>query len=471
MTQPSEPGQWNPLIQRVKDLGPDMTHRTDAELRGMRDVLSGRVASGRVPEPAMAEAFAAVLEAALRTAGHSYRDSDIVAGAALYSGQVVQAEDNGNNHFIAVLPSYLCAVLGESVHYVTMSAALARRSCADTEHLCAALALRTRLFRETVVSPSDPGPATDIDLTYGSYQRLAVEYLGEHLAPGQTLAGGRQQVAIVDQIDAVLVDQATLPLVISAPRPADADFYRKICDAAAKLKRGRHYEINKATGMVSFSSDGLARGAELLRLDSVLSPAVSEPKRYLEDALRAREWYRLGKDYELAGMRVVPRVEPGSRLNDAPRLRNGIIQAIEAKEGLAASPEEAVWARITVSDYFQTYARLSGISGATARSAAEMTTIYGLATAVIPRDGALTRTDHPDLIFESAAARFQAMANDAADRHRAGQAVMVGVPTAADSALVGRLLADGQVAYPGHCCRARRKQRQTSWPRRVTLAR
>src|SRR5712692_5549400 len=98
MNRPDELARWNPLLRRVKDLGPDMTRRTDAELRGLRDALSERLAGDLVPQPAMAEAFAAVLEASRRTSGPSYGDSDVITGAALYSGQAVQAQDNGYNH-------------------------------------------------------------------------------------------------------------------------------------------------------------------------------------------------------------------------------------------------------------------------------------------------------------------------------------------------------------------------------------
>src|SRR5690242_8308703 len=128
MDQPGDLSRWNILLASVKDSGPDMASRTDSELRGLGDVVSERLAGNHAPESAMAEACAAVLEAARRTQGPSYSDSDIIAGIALHSGQAVQAEDNGYNHFIALLPGYLGALRHESVHYVTTTAALARHN-------------------------------------------------------------------------------------------------------------------------------------------------------------------------------------------------------------------------------------------------------------------------------------------------------------------------------------------------------
>jgi hypothetical protein len=238
MNQPGELGRWNPLLARVKDLGADMARRTDAELRSLRDVLSERLVGNQAPEPAMAEAFSAVLEAARRAAGHSYADSDVIAGAALYSGQAVQVKDDGCNHFVALLPGYLYALQHKSVHYVTATAALAQRSLQDVEGLGAALGLRTRLLPGNQVSREDPGPAAESDLTYASYQKLAVEYLGEHLAPGDPGAAFRKErIAIAYPIDTILIDQANLPLLISAPKSSDADHYHFGCPDCYQPRR------------------------------------------------------------------------------------------------------------------------------------------------------------------------------------------------------------------------------------------
>lgn len=432
------------LVRRVRDLAPEMTRRTDAELRRLRHMLSERLANDESPDGVMANAFAAVLEAARRTTGYVYADADLMAGAALHAGQAVQAEDNGSNHFVTMLPSYLCAVHQEGVDYATATAALAQRSFKETGSLCAALGLRTTLLPGTLVSGEGAVPAPAADITVGSYQRLAFEYLGEHLAPGP--AARRRQLAIVDQIDAILIDQAALPLVIRAPKPPNAELCHAMAAAAAELRRGEHYEIDKETGAVTFSGDGLARGAALLRVSTLKGLPAAVPKRHLEDALRAKDWYGLGEDYRVAGAGITISAEPGSRLAAAARLREGVLQAIEAKEGLATSPEEAVWARITVSDYFRTYPRLSGISGVTAHSAQEMETLYGLATAVIPAGG-VTRVDHADLLFDTAQTRFEALAEDAVARHRAGQPLVIRVLTTGDSDLVGRLLAERKVGH------------------------
>jgi preprotein translocase subunit SecA len=435
-------------MHRVNDLGPVMIGWTDAEIQAVRHVLSRRLAEGETLEAVMPQAFAAMREAARRTIGRSYSDTYVMAGAVLYSGRAAEVEDDGCNDFITLLPIYLCALLHERVHYVTTTASLARRSFQEVERLCTMLGLRVGLLSGTAVSVVDQAPAHDVDVTYGSYQKFVFEYLGDHLAlDSLEPAARRPQVAIMDQIDSILIDQANLPLVIKAPKSPNTDLYQKVAAAASELKRGKHFEIDAATGEVSLSSEDMMRGAALLRVVTLEGLQAAVFKRYLEDALRARAWYRRGKDYQIAGAKIVINGGRGSRSDSVQRLHEGVLQAIEAKEGLAASPEEAVWARMTVSDYFRTYAKLCGVSGALAHSSSELERFYGLRTTTMPVVRPSTRVEHPELMFETARSRFEALVQEVAERHQADQPVVIGVGTAADSRLVGGMLEDRKIEY------------------------
>jgi preprotein translocase subunit SecA len=448
MSQSDDLARWQPLVHRVSGYGPPMMRWTDAELRRLRDVLSGRLADGEAVELAMAEAFAAVREAARRTESHSYSDSDIMAGAVLHSGQTAEVPDDGYNSLIAVLAIYFGVVLNERVHYVTKTAALALHSFQQAESLCVFLGLRAGLLSGIAVTLEEHRTALGADVTYGSYQQIVFAYLRNHLAQEpQQVAAFEQQLAIVDQVDSILIDKADLSLFIKGPKQPNADLYRKVARAASELKRGTHYEIDTATGKVSLSGDGLKRGASLLQAGTLEGLQAAVLRRYLEDALQARDWYRPDVDYRVAGDKIVISRESGNRLDGAPRLREGICQAIEAREGLATSAEEVVWARMTVCDYFRSYARLCGISSVAARSSAELERVYGLRTVVIPLLQPPTRVDHPELLFEKSLARFEALVRDAEQRHRGGQPVVIGAMTAEDGRLVCRMLEDQKIEY------------------------
>jgi preprotein translocase subunit SecA len=448
VTEPGELERWAPLLGRVNDLGPDMGCWTDAELRALRHGLGERLSGGADAGQAMAEGFAAVREAARRTAGHRYRDCDVLAGAELYSGQAVDIDDDGFNHLIALLPAYICAASGESVHYVTNSSALAQRHFRDVEGLSSLLGLGIRLLSGTAGPAQDEDSASAADVTYGGYREFGYGYLGDHLQPEPPEGGNRKhRMAIVDQIDSILVDQASLPLVIRAPGSQDAEFHHKVAAAAGQLAPGADYEINGKTGSVTLTSNGLVEAAALLRVNTVEGLPGALLRRHLDDALRAKEWYRRGPDYQVSGGHVVINGNPGSRLAQVARLNEGVRQAVEAKEGLATSAGQAVWARITVRDYFRTYPRLSGISGVAGRAGPELERMYGLRTAGVPSGRPRTRFDHPDLSFDDADARLKALVQEAAERHQRGQSVLIGVLTAEDGQVIDRMLDQRKIQH------------------------
>jgi preprotein translocase subunit SecA len=474
MGQSVESAQLDSLVRRVQGLGSEMVQRSDAELRGLRDDLGRRLIDGQLSELTIAEAFAGVREVSRRTTGRSYKDSEIVAGAALHYGRAVEIEDDGYNAFVAVLPIYLSVLLNERVRYVTTTAALAVRNFQEVQGLCAMLGVRTGLISGTAVSVEDVRPVSDADVTYGSYQKFILEYLGDHLAlDSLEPVGSRPRVAIVDQIDSILIDQENLPLVIRAPKSANADLYHKIAVAASELKHGRHFEIDAASGMVSFSGDGLTLGASLLRVDTLEGLQGAALKRYLEDALRARAWYRRGRDYHVAGGKVVLKRDRDSKLERAPRLREGVLQAIEAMEGSAITSEEVVWARMTVSDHFRTYSKLCGMSGVVARSSSELERVYGLDTTIIPAVRSSNRIEYPELVYETALTRFEALVQDTVERHRVSQPVVIGVGTAADVNLVGGMLKRRKIEYvallPGDDENAAEVTDQAGQPGAVTV--
>ncbi len=209
--------------------------------------------------------------------------------------------------------------------------------------------------------------------------------------------------------------------------------------AALELRPGTHYEIADATGRISWTAEGFRQAKQILRAD-LQSLGAAVTRRRVEDALRATDWYRRGADYRLVdgGLAVIH--ERGSRLAGNARLSSGVIQAIEAKEGLPASGEVAVLARTTVRDFFRGYERLCSISGQAVYASAELERLYQLNTAATTVE-ASARTDHADVLFEKAESRFEALAEDALQRHRAGQPVLIGVAFAGDAPLVTRMLA------------------------------
>jgi len=440
--------RWATVGRMALDLGEPLGMRSDAELSGARIALSERWAEGRARELTMAEALAAAAEAARRATGFACAERHLAAGAAMSEGHAVELADDGANAVISVLPAFVSAVSGAGVHVVAADEHLAARSFQQTKNIFALLGVTSSLVPPDAAALEDHQRAFDAEVVYGSYLQMAYHYLGNHLAQDRReLVRWAPRLAIVDQVDAVLIDYAGDPLVIRAPMQPDAERIGRLAVTAAELNRPADYDIDDATGHVSWSSSGLHRAAALLQAEPLIGIGAALNRRYLEDAVRAWHWYRRGAAYAVRQGRIIVSPAPDGRLAENPRLRSGVLQAIEAREGLPISAELVLLARITVCDYFRLYERLAGLSGEAARAAGQLEHLYRVKVASLA-DDVTSRVDHPDVLFDQASARLAALAADAVARHQAGQPVVVGVQSDDDAWLVTQMLKKSGVRQP-----------------------
>lgn len=430
------------------DLGGPMGMRSDAELTGARMALGGQRAAGRAQELTVAAALAAAAEAARRATGFICAERHLVAGAALSEGYAVALADEGANAVICVLSAFVSAVSGAGVHVVAADEHLAARNFHQTKSIFALLGVTTSLTRPDAAPVEDHQGAFDAEVIHGSYLQMAYHFLANHLAQDRReLVRWAPQLAIVDQVDAVLIDHAGDPLSICAPMQPDAERFGKLAAAAAELDRPADYDIENTTGHVSWSSSGLQRAAALLQAGQLSGIGAALIRRYLEDAVRARHWYRRGADYAVERGRIIVRPAPDGKLAENPRLRSGVLQAIEAREALPVSAELVPLARITVCDYFRLYDQLAGLSGEAARVAGQLGQLYRLKVAS-PAGDVTSRVDYPDVLFDRASARLAALVADAVARHQDGQPVVVAVQSDDDARLAAEMLQKSGVRQP-----------------------
>src|ERR1044071_7994702 len=93
-------------------------------------------------------------------------------------------------------------------------------------------------------------------------------------------------------------------------------------------------------------------------------------------------------------------------------------QAIEAKEGVDIKDENQTLATITLQNVFRLYNKLSGMTGTAMTEAAEFHQIYKLGVVPIPTNRPMQRVDQSDLIYRTEVAKFAAVVDDIAEKHR-----------------------------------------------------
>ncbi|HEX2420169.1 MAG TPA: SEC-C metal-binding domain-containing protein, partial [Acidimicrobiia bacterium] len=162
------------------------------------------------------------------------------------------------------------------------------------------------------------------------------------------------------------------------------------------------------------------------------------------------------------------------RVLEGRRYSEGLHQAIEAKEGVKIKEENQTLATITLQNYFRLYEKLAGMTGTAETEAAELAQIYGLEVMVIPPNRPVARSDHPDLVYKTEDAKFDAVVEDVAERHGAGQPILLGTVSIEKSERLSRLLTkrgiNHEVLNAKHHAREAEIIAQAGRPGAVTVA-
>ena len=197
-------------------------------------------------------------------------------------------------------------------------------------------------------------------------------------------------IAIVDEVDNVLIDEARTPLIISGPAQGDLEWYGKMAQVVKQLKP-EDYEVNEKDRAVNLTEVGVAHAEQLIgqplmdpdRPEDV-TPEQAHLTGFLEQAMRAQYLFHRNKDYLVQGGKVVIVDEFTGRLMPGRRWSDGLHQAVEAKENVRVEPENVTYATITLQNYFRMYKKLAGMTGTALTESEEFSKIYKLEVMPIP---------------------------------------------------------------------------------------
>ena len=168
--------------------------------------------------------------------------------------------------------------------------------------------------------------------------------------------------------------------------------------------------------------------------------AKSERLHNLSQLLKAYCLFEKDVHYVVQEGKVMIVDEHTGRLMPGRRFSDGLHQALEAKENVAIEQETQTMATITIQNYFRMYDKLSGMTGTAETEANEFHQIYKLDVTVIPTNRPCIRKDDNDSIFKTKREKFNAIIEDVAERHAAGQPVLLGTISVEDSEILSRML-------------------------------
>ena len=413
---------------------------SDEQLRAMTETFKARLAAGEDLDDLLPEAFALVREASKRTLGQRHYDVQIMGGAALHRGNIAEMRTGEGKTLVATLPSYLNALTGLGVHIVTTNDYLAERDSEWMGRIHRFLGLKVGVILASM-SPAERREQYNCDITYGTNNEFGFDYLRDNMAWNLADCVQREHnFAIVDEVDSILIDEARTPLIISGPADKATKWYQEFANIASRLTRGEHYEVDEKKRNTGILDAGVSKVEELLGIEN-LYEAVNTPMiGYLNNALKAKELFKRDKDYVIMSGELLIVDEHTGRVLSGRRYSEGLHQALEAKERVEIKDENQTLATITLQNYFRMYEKLAGMTGTAMTEASEFMQIYKLGVIPIPTNKVMQRLDQSDLVYKTEDAKFEAVANDIAQRHRRGQPVLVGTVSVEKSEVLSNAL-------------------------------
>ena len=454
-----------PLVERINSLEESYRALSDSELKALTPAFRERLARGEPLDDLLPEAFAAVREAARRTLGMRHFDVQLVGGAVLHAGKIAEMKTGEGKTLVATLPVYLNALTGRGVHVVTVNDYLARR---DSEWMGEVYRFMGMSVGVIVHGLDDAQrrAAYGADITYGTNNEFGFDYLRDNMKFRLEDYVQREfHYAIVDEVDSILVDEARTPLIISGPSEQSTDKYYVVDRIIPHLRRATgekgedgDYTVDEKAKTVILTEQGVAKVERLLGVDNLYDPRQIEMLHHVNQALRAHVLYKRDVDYVVKDGKVTIVDEFTGRLMPGRRWSDGLHQAVEAKEGVRIESENQTLATVTFQNFFRMYEKLAGMTGTADTEAVEFKQIYGLDVVVIPTNQPMIRVDHGDVVYRTAAEKFNAVVAEIEELHEKNQPILVGTISIENSEKVSRMLKSRGV--PHHVLNAKYHERE-----------
>lgn len=433
------------FVAQVNEFEPQMQQLTDEQMREKTEELRRRHLEDEASlDELMAEAFALVREASVRTTGLRHYDVQIMGGALLHRGEVVEMRTGEGKTLVGTLPLFLNALTGRGVHLVTVNDYLARRDGGWMGKIFHALGLTVGcigpLQFSALYDPDYVNPGAELederlvhwrpctrrqayiaDITYGISSEFGFDYLRDNMVTSKEKLAQRDLVyAIIDEVDNVLIDEARTPLIISGPAPRSGKEYARFAEYVRGLKRNTaeedetptgHYDLDEKSRSVSLTELGIAEiekripELDVEAGDNLYDPRFYHLTYYLDNALRAQYLFKRDVEYVVNDGQVIIVDDFTGRLMPGRRYSEGLHEAIEAKEGVQIKRETVTVATITLQNYFRLYEKLAGMTGTALTDAEEFDKIYELGVTPLPTNvqyivdtGAMGLVEHKEKV-------------------------------------------------------------------------
>ncbi|TFG82404.1 MAG: preprotein translocase subunit SecA, partial [Erysipelotrichales bacterium] len=431
----------------VDALAPQYAAYSDDELKAKTAEFKERIANGESLDSLLPEAFANAREAARRVIGEYPFFVQIMGGIVLHQGDIAEMKTGEGKTLTSVLPVYLNALEGKGVHIVTVNEYLVQRDAKWMGAIHRFLGMSVGVNIRSM-TPRQKREAYLCDITYTTNAEAGFDYLRDNMVVNiEDRVLRPLNVALIDEVDSILVDESRTPLIISGGQKQTANLYIQADRFCKNLVASEDYEIDVKGKTVQLTESGVHAAEKAFRIDNLYDLSHTNLVHHLYQALKANYIMLRDVEYVVQDKEIII-VDPFTgRLMQGRAYSDGLHQAIEAKENVPIKQETSTLATITYQNFFRLYKKLCGMTGTAKTEEEEFTSIYNMRVSEIPTNKPIIREDFPDAVFGSRKAKFEALLEEIIVLHTKGQPVLVGTIAVETSEFVSKILNQRKIRH------------------------
>lgn len=432
------------LLIKINQLADQMRNLTDKELQQQTVRFRERLANGESLDSLLPEAFATIREADYRVLGMFPFDVQVLGGIVLHQGRVAEMKTGEGKTLTATLPLYLNGLTGKGAFLVTTNEYLAKRDAQEMGKVYQwmGLSLGVGVYDEKQeVDAATKRGVYASDITYTTATGLGFDYLADNLAASKEGKFLRPfNYVIVDEADAVLLDSAQTPLIISGSPRVQSNFFYPADRFVRTLKEEDEFILDKDDKTVYLTPKGSQYAQSYFDIEDLYAFENYELNRHINLALRAHHLFEKDVDYVVVDNEVKLLDNATGRIMEGIRLQSGIHQAIETKEGVKVTKESRAMATVTYQSLFNMFPKLSGMTGTGKIAESELIETYQLDVVVIPTNTPIQRIDYPDKIYRTLPEKLLATIIYVKEHYQRGQPVLLISGSVAIAEIYSRML-------------------------------
>ena len=464
--------RWSKQLEKISALEPGLKERTDPELRKESLSLRYRARSGEPLAKLLPEAFALVREAGRRTLELRHFDVQVLGGIAMFNRSIVEMQTGEGKTLTATLPMYLFALAGKGCLLATVNDYLAKRDAEWMEPIYQTLGMKVGVIQTQMPQP-ERRKSYGCDVTYGTAKEFGFDFLRDRLLLRRIREGQRDLLgamlgtraeghseepvqrepyfALVDEADSILIDEARTPLIISAiPTEEErlaVECYKWASTIVDEFVEDEDYEYDHDKKTAELTREGRKKVRLLPKPEDMDAVGMFHIYQYVERSIKVNREFFLDRQYVVSEGEIVIVDEFTGRMAEGRKWRDGIHQAVEAKQGVEVTVATGQAARVTVQDFFLRFDKLAGMTGTAIASARELHKIYRCHVVAVPTNRPVIRQRLSNMVFGNENAKWAAVVEEVCRVHAEGRPVLIGTRSIDKSETLSRLLEEREIEH------------------------